>query len=120
MKELKAISPETIVYIDEAGVDNRLFREYARALRGQKIHTDIPGKKRERYSMIGGLIGKKFIAPFTFSGGCNSEVFNTWLEQNLLSEIPRGTTIIMDNATFHKSSRTKEIIEKAGCFLIFL
>ena len=26
----------------------------------------------------------------------------------------------MDNAAFHKSERTKELIEKAGCYLLFL
>ena len=33
-----------IVYIDEAGVDNRLYREYARGPRGEKVHEDITGK----------------------------------------------------------------------------
>jgi hypothetical protein len=64
------------VYVDEAGVDNRLYREYARAPRGEKVYADIPGKKRERISMIGGLIGRKFVAPLTFTGECNKEVFN--------------------------------------------
>lgn len=101
-------------------MDNRLFRPYARALRGEKIYADIPGKKRERYSMIGGLLNNEFIAPFTFQGGCNSDVINIWLEQILLPEIPKGTTIVMDNAAFHKSQKTKELIEKAGCHLLFL
>lgn len=101
-------------------MDNRLFRLYARARRGQKIHADIPGKKRERYSMIGGWMNKKFIAPFTFQGGCNTGVLNVWLEQILLPELPTGTTIIMDNAAFHKSSTTKDLIQKAGCHLLFL
>lgn len=70
--------------------------------------------------MIGGWMNKKFIAPFTFQGGCNSTVLNIWLEQILLPEIPKGTTIVMDNAAFHKSQKTKEIIEKAGCYLLFL
>lgn len=101
-------------------MDNRLFRPYARALRGTKVYADIPGKKRERYSMIGGWMNKKFIAPFTFQGGCNSNVLNIWLEKILLLEIPKGTTIVMDNAAFHKSQKTKELIENAGCHLLFL
>jgi transposase len=119
-KQIEAIDPGTLVYVDEAGVDNRLFRPYARAIRGQKIYADIPGKKRERYSMIGGLTNSKFIAPLTFQGGCNAEVFNTWLEKILLPSIPKGSTIIMDNAAFHKSARTREIIEAVGCHLLFL
>jgi transposase len=106
--------------MDEAGVDNRLFRTHARAPRGQKIYADIPGKKRERFSMIGGWMNKKFIAPFTFKGGCNAHVLNVWLEHILLPHLPKGTTIIMDNAAFHKSAKTREIIENEGCFLLFL
>ena len=108
------------MFIDEAGVDNRLFRVYARAPRGQKIYADIPGKKRERYSMIGGWMNRKFIAPITFQGGCNADVFNFWLETIILPELPKGTTMIMDNAAFHKSAKTPELIEGAGCFLLFL
>ena len=120
IKTISAIAPETIVFIDEAGVDNRLFRAYARAPRGVKIYADIPGKKRERHSMIGGWMNHKFIAPFTFQGGCNANVFNTWLENILLPELPKGTTVVMDNAAFHKSARTRELIEGAGCFLLYL
>ena len=119
-KKLEGIDPETVAFIDEAGVDNRLFREYARAPRGRKIMADIPGKKRERYSMIGGLINKKFISPFTFQGGCNRHVLNIWLRDIFLPNLPKGTTIVMDNAAFHKSTETRQIIEDAGCYLLFL
>ena len=119
-KQLKQIPPKTLIYIDEAGVDNRLYREYGRAPRGEKIYGEIPGKKRERISMIAGLMNKTFIAPFTFQGGCNANVFNTWLEKILLPELPRGTTIVMDNAAFHKSLKTRELIENSGCYLLFL
>lgn len=119
-KQLEQIDPEKLVYIDEAGIDNRLFREYGRAPRGQKIYAEIPGKKRERVSVIGGLMKGTFLAPFTFQGGCNADVFNAWLENVLLPNLPKGTTIIMDNAAFHKSVKTRELIESFGCYLLFL
>lgn len=119
-KHLEKIDPKSLVYIDEAGMDNRLFREYGRALRGKKIYGEIPGKKRERVSVIGGLLEKTFIAPFTFQGGCNSDVFNAWLEKVLLPLLPPRTTLVLDNAAFHKSLKTRELIEQAGCHLLFL
>ena len=70
--------------------------------------------------MIGGWIKKKFIAPVTFIGGCNKEVFNAWLEQILLPQLSTGTTVVMDNAAFHKSSKTRELIDIAGCYLLYL
>ncbi len=51
----------------------------------------------------------------TFKGGCDKEVFNTWLEKMLLPKLPLGTTIVMDNATFHKTTKTKSLIESFGC-----
>jgi len=119
-EKIASLDPGILVYIDEAGVDNRLFRPYARAPKGQKVYANIPGKKRERYSMIGGWMNHKFIAPLTFQGGCNVEVVNTWLQQILLPNIPKGSTLVMDNAAFHKSAQTKEIIETFGCSLLFL
>ena len=119
-KKLEQIAPDTLVYIDEAGLDNRLYREYGRAPLGQKVYANIPGKKRERISIIGALRAKQFIAPFTFQGGCNSDVFNAWLEQVLLPTLPKGTTIIMDNAAFHKSAKTESLIQQYGCHLLFL
>lgn len=70
--------------------------------------------------MIGGLIAGKFISPFTFQGGCNASVFNVWLENNLLPNLPAETTIVADNAAFHKTTATKELIEKSGFRLLFL
>ncbi|MGL5784036.1 MAG: IS630 family transposase [Alphaproteobacteria bacterium] len=119
-KKIAAIDPKTLVYIDEAGVDNRLFRPYARSIKGCKIYADIPGKKRERHSMIGGWMQGQFIAPMTFQGGCNAAVLNAWLEHVLLPHIPKGSTLIMDNAAFHKSLETRKLIASAGCNLLFL
>ena len=39
IEEIAKIDHSSIVYIDEAGVDNRLYREYARAPRGEKVYA---------------------------------------------------------------------------------
>jgi transposase len=38
----------------------------------------------------------------------------------LLPEVQPGQVIIMDNTPFHRSTRIRELIEKAGCNLLFL
>jgi transposase len=106
--------------VDEAGVDNKLYRPYGRSPRGVKIYASLPGKKRERISMIGGWVNHTFIAPMSFQGGCNRIVFNAWIKNILLPELAPGMTVVMDNAAFHKSPQTRSLIEKAGCFLKFL
>ena len=60
------------------------------------------------------------MAPFCYTGTCDTTLFNLWLRDFLIDELKPGQVIIMDNATFHKSKQTQEMIEKAGCQLLFL
>ncbi len=39
------------------------------------------GVKSQRVSMIAALNQRKIIAPLTFEGYCNTELFNAWFEQ---------------------------------------
>lgn len=38
----------------------------------------------------------------------------------MIKELKADQVVIMDNAAFHKSQKTKELIESVGCKLIFL
>lgn len=55
-----------------------------------------------------------------FNGSCNTDLFNNWVEHFLIKVLKPGQVVIMDNASFHKSQKTKELIESVGCKLIFL
>ena len=56
----------------------------------------------------------------TFRGSCNTELFVNWVKQMLIPELTPGQVIVMDNASFHKSSVIKDSIEAAGCRLVYL
>lgn len=71
-------------------------------------------------NIIGALHQGKYLAPFTFYGSCNTEIFNLWLEKVLVPELTTGRVVILDNASFHNSKKTRDLIEGAGCRLIFL
>jgi len=43
-----------------------------------------------------------------------------WVEKFLIKELKPGQTVILGNASFHKSLRTKELIESVRCKLVFL
>ena len=111
---------EDIIYVDESGIDECLHRESGWSLRGSKIHGEISGKKYERESFIAGKIGSKIIAPFCFKGTCNTAVFNTWIQKILVPCLKPGQVVVMDNASFHKSAKTRELIQSARCKLVFL
>jgi transposase len=47
-------------------------------------------------------------------------VFETWLETCLIPELRPGEWVIVDNATFHHGGRIAQLIEAAGCKLVYL
>ena len=62
----------------------------------------------------------KLIAPLTFIGSCNRALFEKWLTEKLLPSLKIGQTLILDNATFHKSEKIRELVKNAGCELEYL
>ena len=52
-------------------------------------------------------VNNKSIAPMVFNGFCNTKLFETWVERFLVKELKPWQVVVMDNAPFHKSERTK-------------
>jgi transposase len=64
--------------------------------------------------------GKEILAPFGYSGTCDTNLFNLWLKNELSPQLKRRQILIMDNASIHKSEETEMLIRKAKCKLVFL
>ena len=118
--ELADLDPHDLVYLDESGVDEALPRSYARAPRGTKVLGEVSGTHARRLSLIAALHESRLLAPMRFEGYCDPLVFNAWLEHVLLPELQPGQIVLMDNASFHKSTTTKTLIESKGCTLKYL
>jgi transposase len=43
-----------------------------------------------------------------------------WLETCLLPALAPGQVVVMDNATFHKGGRIEQLIQNAGCKVLYL
>ena len=116
-KEISKISSQTLAYIDEAGIDKHLIREYGWGNIGTRVAGEVSGKRYARESFIAAEIDGKLVAPFCYTGTCDSSLFNLWLKTFLLPELKPGTTIVMDNASIHKAEETRLLIEKNQCKL---
>ena len=96
-----------------------MYREHCRARKGEKVYASVPGRKFERCSIVAGKCGKKIIAPFGYTGTCDSRLFLQWVEEMLVPNLKKNQIVIMDNASIHKSPKIREAIEKAGCKLVY-
>ena len=84
-------------------------REYARAPGGEIIEETTPGEKFDRVNVIGALYNGEHSAIECYRHTTDSVFFEDWFENNLLKELPKGYTVIMDNATFHKKKEVRKM-----------
>jgi transposase len=108
------------VYVDESGIDKFLHKAYGWSKRGKVVYGEVCGRRYQRESFVAAKCGSKILALFCYKGTCNTALFNTWIEKLLVPELTPGQVVVMDNAAFHKSEKTRELIEKTGCRLVFL
>ena len=122
LRELRKIVKDkaSIVYLDESGFERTAHRAHGWGLRGKKVYGECSGNKRPRTSLLSAKQGKSLIAPILFEGNTNATLFNYWLKNHLFKELAENSTVIMDNATFHKTALTRQLIEQAGHTLLFL
>ena len=114
------MSPKKCVYIDECGFDKYLYREYAYSRRGQKAVAKISGRKFKRTNIVAGICHNKWVAPLTYDGNTDSNLFEFWFENCLLKEVEKGITIILDNATFHRKTILTNLAKTHNCDVLFL
>lgn len=120
MEQIAPFSKEDLVYVDESGIDSYVHQSFGWAKRGAKVFGEVSGKRYARESFVAAKCGSEVLAPFCFQGTCYTDLFNLWIETCLVPVLKPGQVVILDNATFHKSEKTKTLIENAHCTLLFL
>lgn len=104
--------------MDEAGLEQYIYREYAKSKRGIKVIGKISGKRYVRTTIIAARNNDhKFIAP---NGMTDTELVLYWVKNMLLEVLPENSILIWDNAAFHKSKQIRELVEQAGHTMLFL
>ena len=122
MEKIDKLNPSDLVFCDEMGVDNNISVLYGWSEIGKRSYGEVDGFRGERRSIIAGHVpnSKELVAPIEYKGFMDTTLFNEWIEKHLCPTLRKGQYVILDNASFHKSAKTKELIEKAGCHLLFL
>ena len=108
------------VHIDECGFAPSTARRYGYAPKGQRVDGLVSGHRRPRTSLIAARMEGRLQEPLLFEGTCDTVVFNAWLHTRLCPRLTDQHLVIMDNAAFHKSPETAQLITETGATLLFL
>jgi hypothetical protein len=78
------------------------------------------GRKFQRLNVIGTLWGGKTFAEYCYSESTTSNFFEWWFKEQLVREVARGSTILLDNASFHSKKHLTSIAPEAKFNVLFL
>ena len=79
----------------------------------------MQGKKFERLNIIAAQCEDNIVARWEYTCTMNSKLFELWFGV-LLADIPVGSVIVLDNASWHRRKILRALAETAGCRVIFL
>ena len=120
MEKIEKTDSDSIVYVDETGIDEYMYRERAWSPKGTKVREKISGRKYKRTGLAAALCRGSITAPMQYDGTMNSELFEKWLKDSLCPSLAKGSTIVMDNASFHRKEKVERIALSFGHKVIFL
>jgi len=94
-------------------------------LRGVKIEDTKRGKKFERTNIISARVKSKngqinHYATLCYMQNTNSEFFENWFRKTLVKSIDKGSTVILDRASFHRKTKLINLARRHGIKILFL
>lgn len=97
-----------------------MTRTRGRALKGVRVIDKVPAGHWKTTTMLAAVRTDGPLAGVVVSGATDTDVFLTWIEHALVPALRRGETVVMDNLPPHKNPRVRQLIESAGCRLLYL
>ena len=116
----KEVDSKRLVFVDEMGANISLSSLRAWSKRGERAHCSVPRNRGPNTTLLTSMSVEGVGPSLAVEGTTTRPVFETYVEKVLLPSLQRGQIVVMDNLTAHKGDRIRELIESAGCELLYL
>ncbi|PSN07920.1 IS630 family transposase [filamentous cyanobacterium CCT1] len=117
--EVRDVSVQDLVFIDESGVNLGLVRLFAWAIQGQRAYGAQP-KRGKNVSIVAGLSLAGVVASAVILGAFDGLSFEAFVATRLVPNLWLGACVVMDNCYIHKGEEIRHLIEAAGARLVYL
>jgi hypothetical protein len=114
------VDSKRLVFVDEMGANTSLSSLRAWSKRGERAHCSVPRNRGPNTTLLASMSAEGMGSSLAVEGTTTRSVFETYVEKVLLPGLQRGQIVVMDNLTAHKGDRIRELIESAGCELLYL
>lgn len=119
-EQVSQIEVERLVFLDESGSNLAMTPLYSWAPKGERAFADVPKNRGRNTTILGAMSAKGWQVGMTLEGAADRLAFEVFIEHYLLPTLVPGQVIVLDNLSIHKGVRVRELVEGAGCSLLFL
>jgi transposase len=116
----RGIDTERLVFVDEMGTNTSLHPPYAWSPRGERSRCSVPRNRGPNTTLLASMTAEGMGPCLAVEGATDRIVFETYIERVLVPSLRQGQVVVMDNLSTHKGERVKELVENAGCELLYL
>ena len=119
-EKVTEIAPENLVFLDEMGVLVGLTRTNARSPQGTRVYDLKPFNPGAKITVIGAVSIKEALAVMTLNGSMDSNAFEFFIKEFLLTKLWIGAVVVMDNLPAHKKASIENLIQSVGASVLNL
>lgn len=119
-QDMPGLDVQRLVFLDESGAKTNMTRQYGRSFDGQRLVDAAPQGHWCTTTMLSGIRVDGSTAPMVIEGPTDADVFQAYVEQNLVPELRPGDIVVMDNLAPHKKAAVIAAIEAVGAEVKFL
>jgi transposase len=116
----REIASERLVFVDEMGTNTSLSPLYAWSKRGERAHCSVPRNRGPNTTLLASMTVEGMGRCLAVEGATTAAVFEAYIEEVLVPTLQCGQLVVMDNLSAHKGERIRELVESAGCELLYL
>jgi len=117
---MATVDPASLLFLDETSTPTTLTPLRARSLRGQRVLGRVPRGRWTAVSLLATLTPNGLGPALQLPGTVDRAVFEQFVAETLAPSLRPGQTVVLDNLSVHRSARARQLIEAAGCHLVFL
>ncbi len=116
----EAIEAARLVFVDEMGTNTSLSPSYAWSRRGERAPCKAPRNWGKNVTLPASMTSEGMGPCMAVVGSTTGAAFEAYVERVLAPKLLPGRVVVMDNLSAHKGGRVRELIEGAGCELLYL
>jgi transposase len=109
-----------IGFIDETSLKTNMAKTSGWSPCGARLVDHVPFGHWQTQTFIAALRHDRLDAPWVIGGPINRELFDLYIETQLVPTLHKGDVVILDNLAAHRSPKAAAILKDIGAWFLFL